>query len=317
MRMDIAAQTDIGLRKKNNEDCYGVFRDDMANLRLFEEGAMLVVADGLGGHVGGEIASKLAVSVMREILVQELPTPPEDPDAADPGPLPVMVEGTIKANLAICQTNIDLVRSDKPMGTTLLTGLVTPKKVYLCNVGDSRCYLLRDGDIIERTEDHSWVDEQVKQGMMTRAEAEVDHRRNMVTRSVGTHKEVESDTYMWHIVPGDWLLFCTDGLVNMVKDPRIAEEFRKRASAAEIAHNLVELANENGGKDNTTVIVANVSPSSVRLAAMRSRKFFIKYKVAILVSAFALIWGSICFAAGVMTRDWTLTFISKLKTLFL
>lgn len=301
--MDIAAQTDIGRRKKNNEDCYGVFREDTPGLRLFDEGALLCVADGLGGHVGGEIASKLAVSVMKDIIKEQWPDPPDDPEEPDPAVLPIMINGTVNANQAICQTNLDLVKGNKPMGTTFLSAIVTPKKVYLSNVGDSRCYHIRDGEIIDKTEDHSWVDEQVKLGMMSRAEAEVDHRRNFVTRSVGTHAEVEVDTYVWHIVPGDWLLLCTDGLVNMVKDTEIVGEFRKHSPSAEIAHRLITLANENGGKDNTTVIVANISPSFLRLIVMRSRSFFGKHGGVLIWIGSAILYGLTCFAAGFFGKD--------------
>jgi len=292
--MDIAAQSDIGRRKKNNEDAFGVFRDDTPGLQLFDDGAMLCVADGLGGHVGGEIASKLAVSVMKESLALQPPPPPEDPEESDPGYLPTMIESSKRANQAIFQTNQDLVKHDKPMGTTLLTAIVTPKKVFISNIGDSRCYHIREGEIIARTEDHSWVDEQVKLGMMTRAEAEGDHRRNYVTRSVGTHVEVEVDSYIWHIVPGDWILLCSDGLVNMVKDSEIAEEFVKGGAAAEIAHRLVDKANENGGKDNITVILANISPSPLRLVAMRTRSFMRKHGGTFLWLA----GGLLCLLAG-------------------
>ena len=266
MRIDIAAQTDIGRRKQKNEDYYGVFRDDTPGMQLIDEGALLCVADGLGGHVGGEIASKLAVTTLRDTLRQ---TPPEEEDFDGEGPLPVICRGIHNANDNVFRTNQDLVKSGRPMGTTLLAALVVPKKAYIANVGDSRCYHIRDGEIIAKTEDHSWVDEQVKLGLMSRAEAEIDERRNMVTRSIGTHPEVEIDTYIWHIVSGDMLLLCTDGLVNMVKDTEITDEFRKNSSPAEVAHRLVTLANERGGKDNITVVIGDVNPS---LTAVTQRR---------------------------------------------
>lgn len=302
MRIDIAARTDIGRRKRNNEDFYGVFQKDTPNLQLFREGALLCVADGLGGHVGGEIASKLSVSVVKDCLKLPPPAPGEDP-TQDQGLLPILRQAVLNANAAIFQTNVDLVKTELPMGTTFLCAAVTPKRVYIANVGDSRCYLIRDGGIISKTEDHSWVDEQVKLGTMSKAQAEIDPRRNIVTRSIGTHEEVEVDPYLWHIVPGDTLLLCTDGLVNMLKDAEIAEEFKKNASPAEIADRLVDAANENGGKDNITVIVADVSPSTTRQLERRLRNFSRKRGAKMLWLVLGILYGGLCFAAGYFLRD--------------
>ncbi|MCC6698021.1 MAG: serine/threonine-protein phosphatase [Candidatus Hydrogenedentes bacterium] len=297
MRIDIAAQTDIGRRKRNNEDFFGVFREDTAGLQLFDEGALLCVADGLGGHIGGEIASKLAVSIAKDMLKKPPPPPPADPEA-DEGLLPIIREAIRRANDNVHQTNRDLVTGGRPMGTTLLTVIVTPKKVFIGNVGDSRCYHIRDGEILAKTEDHSWVDEQVKMGMMTKAEAESDNRRHMVTRSIGTHPEVDIDTYMWHVVPGDTLLLCTDGLVNMCKDAEIIEEFRKNLAPAEIASRLITMANDNGGKDNITVIVADISPSMRTVVRHNVRAFSRKRGAGILYFLLALLYGALCAAGG-------------------
>lgn len=314
MRLDIAAQTDTGRRKKKNEDAYGVFREGMPGLRLFDEGALVCVADGLGGHIGGDIASKLSVSIVKDIL--QSPPPPlpagsEEVDERDEGPLPVLREAIRKANDSIYATNRDLMKSQeedapklRPMGTTVLAALIQPRRVYIGNVGDSRCYHIRDGEIIARTEDHSWVDEQVKQGLMSKAEAETDHRRNIVTRCVGTHADISVDTYRWHIVPGDMLLLCTDGLVNMVKDQEILDEFAKHGTAADIAQRLVALANENGGKDNITVVVANISPHPLRLVYLRLRSLVRRRRVSLAAAFFALVYGGIAFAAGWFARHY-------------
>lgn len=300
MRLDIAAQTDVGRRKNKNEDSHGVYREDAPDLRLFSEGALLIVADGLGGHVGGEIASKLAVSLVKDVLREEVAQDSEEGevDERDEGPLPILRAAFIKANDSIFQTNKDLVRRGRPMGTTVLAAVVEPKKVYICNIGDSRCYHLREGEIIARTEDHSWVDEQVKMGLMSKAEAETDSRKNIVTRCVGTHPEISVDTYRWHIVPGDMLLLCTDGLVNMVTDADIKNEFRKGGTSAEIAQRLVRLANENGGKDNITVIVANISPRILRLIQLKGRAFFRQHGFTIAWIFFGLLYGAACAAGG-------------------
>ncbi len=184
------------------------------------------------------------------------------------------------------------------MGTTLISALVTPQKVYLCNVGDSRCYHIREGQIIGKTEDHSWVDEQVKLGLMSKAESELDTRKNVVTRSIGTRPEVEVDMYLWHTIPGDWILLCTDGLINMVKEEEILAEFKKGATAAEIAARLVAHANENGGKDNITVLAANISPNPVRLLYLKTQSLV--RKLGPLVS---LLIGVAGFILGYMASD--------------
>ena len=160
MRIDIAAQSDIGRRKKENEDSFGVFRDDSAGLNLFDEGSLVVVADGLGGHMGGEIASKLAVSIFKDVIKEHPPEPNEEDDYDKPL-LDRMTHYVQMANQSVYQTNADLNPEGKPMGTTLVTGLISPRQVHICNVGDSRVYHIRDGVILTHTEDHSWVDEQV------------------------------------------------------------------------------------------------------------------------------------------------------------
>jgi len=309
MRLDIAGQTDVGRRKPKNEDFYGIFREGAEGLRLFKEGAMICVADGLGGHAGGEIASKLAVSILRDMLGEERPAGNGRNGSNEAGPLPVLRRGIEKANENIYKTNRDLMqaqagegRNMRPMGTTLLAAIIEPKSVYIGNVGDSRCYHIRDGEMLARTEDHSWVDEQVKLGMMSKAEAETDRRKNVVTRCVGTHEDIAVDTYNWSILPGDMLLLCTDGLVNMVKDSEIIEYFRKNASCAEIAQQLVALANENGGKDNITVVVVNVSPSLPHLLRLRCRSLLRKSGLTIGWGLFLIVYGAAAFAAGYFAR---------------
>lgn len=305
MRLDIAAISDVGRRKKNNEDSYVIVREGAKDLRLFKEGALVCVADGLGGHTGGEIASKLAVKIVGELAKDHPPRMPQNEDSGDErneGPLPKVRTAIEKANESIFQTNKDLVRTRRPMGTTVLTAIINPKKIYIGNVGDSRCYHIRDGEILTQTEDHSWVDEQVKMGLMSKTEAETDRRKNIVTRCVGTHEEVTVDTYRWHIVPGDMLLMCTDGLVNMVRDDEIKREFQRNASAAEIAQRLVNRANDNGGKDNVTVVVVSVSPAPMRLFYMRIAAFFRRNGIGLAWALFLVVYGALAFYAGYLLR---------------
>ena len=300
--MDIAAQTDVGRHKRNNEDFYGVFREDFPGLQLFAEGALLCVADGLGGHIGGEIASKLAVSRFKDCIKESPPPPNEDQQEYDKQFFEILTRAITLANENVHQTNKELVRSSRPMGTTLLGALIDRKKVYITNVGDSRCYHIRDGEILATTEDHSWVDEQVRMGLMSRAEAESDYRKNIVTRCIGTHPEVPVDTYTWHVVQGDVLLLCTDGLVNMVKDADIRAVFQVRGSSAEFAHRLVDMANEKGGRDNITVIVANISPSPWHFVLLHLNSFRRKHGRQVAWGLLSLLFGAACFAAGYYLR---------------
>jgi protein phosphatase len=302
MRLDIAALSDMGRRKRENEDSFGVFRDDTPNLDLFRDGALVAVADGLGGHMGGEIASKLAVSILRDSLKEPPPQPTPDGDTDGPT-LDLMTRYVRLANSSVYKTNQDLNPNGKPMGTTLTACLISPKKAYVCNVGDSRVYHIRDGDIIGRTEDHSWVDEQVKAGLMSKSEAELDFRRNVVTRSVGTRPDIEIDSYVWHVVAGDWLLLCSDGLVNMVKDAEICAEFRRGGSAAEIVHRLVNMANENGGKDNITVVAASISPSPFLLLYVRLRSIKRKHGFKLMWFLVSALLGLVGFLAGYIYRS--------------
>lgn len=302
MQLDIAAQTDVGRRKKNNEDFYAIFREDTQNLRLFKEGAMLCVADGLGGHVGGEIASKLAVATFRDCLAKDPPDPSLAPEEGDKHFAGVLTDAMTSANANIHNTNKNLVKAGRPMGTTLLAALINPRKVYIANVGDSRCYHIRDGEIISATVDHSWVDEQVALGLMTKAEAEADSRKNILTRCIGTHPEVPVDNYLWYIVPGDIVLLCTDGLVNMVKDPDIRAVFQKRASAADYARELVDLANENGGRDNITVVIAQVSPGKMHSAAISANRYWRLHGKTTLWALATTLIAAAAFCAGWFLR---------------
>ena len=302
MRFDIAALSDIGRRKKRNEDAYGLVLEGADGVNLFKEGALLCVADGLGGHLAGDIASKLAVSIVRDI-VKEKPPSLEDynevTDKKDVGPLYLMRNAILRANESIFTTNRDNgLLKNRPMGTTILSAVVEPKWVYVANVGDSRCYHIRGGEVIDFTEDHSWVDEQVKQGLMSKEEAESDSRRNIVTRCVGTREDIEIDTYRWNIVAGDILLLCSDGLVNMVPDKDILAEIKKDGTAADIAQNLVQLANDNGGKDNITVIIARINPKPSRMFYLRLRSIYRSYAGKALKLILFILYGLICMGIG-------------------
>ena len=299
MLIDVGAGTHIGRKKEKNEDSYGVFNAAQSGVRLFKQGMLLAVADGLGGHIGGDIASKLAVSMVKDALKEDAPSEDDiDSEREDEHYLGVLERAMSRANDSIFQTNRDLIKGKRPMGTTLCAALIRPRFMYVGNVGDSRVYLFRRDRFIVQTEDHSWLDEQVKQGLMSQEDADKDKRKNLVTRCIGTHDAIEVDTYKWKIESGDQVLLCTDGLTNMVGDDAIAEVLRRPHTTQEKVDALIALANENGGKDNITLILALVNPAPSTLRVMRLKAWMRKNRDNITKTLVMGVWGLFCFLTG-------------------
>ncbi len=299
MLIDVAAASDIGRKKDKNEDSFGLIDENTPGLRLFRQGMLLAVADGLGGHIGGDIASKLAVSIMKD-AAKEPPPREEDIDSEREDEYYIgVIQGAMRrANDSIYKTNLDLIKGKRPMGTTLCVALLRPKCAYVGNVGDSRVCLFRDGRLAAQTEDHSWLDEQVKQGLMTQAEAAKDKRKNLLTRSIGTHPEIEIDIYTWRLEPGDQILLCSDGLLNMVSEQRILEVMTHPALAEEKVETLIRLANEEGGKDNITAAVAAINPDKGQLGRLKRRAWLRKREEALRRQGHTLLFGALCFLLG-------------------
>lgn len=302
MLIDVAAGTHIGRKKDKNEDSYGVFTDDTPELRLFKQGALLAVADGLGGHIGGDIASKLTVSMIKDTLMRD-PPPYDDigSEREDTYYISVLKESIERANESIFRTNMDLVKGRRPMGTTVTTALVRPKMVYIINVGDSRAYLFRGDRFVAQTRDHSWIEEQVSQGLMTLAQAEQDKRKNLITRSIGTHSAIESDVYQWRIEPGDQLLLCSDGLVNMVQDAQIRDILATPSLASEKVDALIALANEQGGRDNITVVLAAINPEKRQIRRLKRQAWLNSHFETIKRWAIHAMIGLTCYALGCLS----------------
>ncbi|MEZ4819127.1 MAG: Stp1/IreP family PP2C-type Ser/Thr phosphatase [Bdellovibrionota bacterium] len=253
--------TDIGQRRQRNEDSY------LVNDKL----GLYIVADGMGGHAGGEFASKIAVSTVEEIIRGEdrekshipgeniLDTP--SPETVDEK----KIQGDAQERLkdAINRAGNMIVRRAyeepelKGMGTTATVMLVSDDKAYIAHVGDSRAYCVRAGNIIQITEDHSLVHEQLKSGLITEEEAKTHQLKNIITRSVGVQEEVEVDTIVWQLEKGDAYLLCSDGLSNMLEDPEI-QNIITQYDVEQAARELVDLANDRGGDDNITLILLKV-----------------------------------------------------------
>lgn len=238
------AKTDLGNVRENNEDKFDFFEPTEPTL-LAERGSVYAVCDGMGGHSAGQIASELALKTFLKAYYDlELP----DVDTA-------LHSAVLSAN-ALVREVAQAIPGRRGMGTTLTAAILLENEAHVVHVGDSRCYLVR-GEVIQQiTDDHSYVMEQVRQGLMTLQEAQYSPYRNVITRSIGM-EQVEPDIYRVVLEAGDRLVLCTDGLTTHVSDEQIAEVVRTQSPSA-AAQKLVEMALEEGGSDNVTVIVLHI-----------------------------------------------------------
>lgn len=235
--MKVASLTDAGLVRKTNEDSL------FADARL----GLLIVADGMGGHAGGEVASRVAVTTISGLLKTDMP----DGSAAG------LIRGAIEqANIAIL-AEAEAHPALQGMGTTLVLALCHGDSIHLAHLGDSRAYLIRNGSIQRLTEDHSLVAQMVKAGQLTAEEAPHYHLRNVVTRSLGNQKIAEPDLAVVEWSPGDFLLLCSDGLTNMVEESELRSLISRGGVDLERScRQAIDLANRNGGRDNITAVLA-------------------------------------------------------------
>jgi protein phosphatase len=233
--------TDVGKKRDHNEDNHLV-REDLG---------LFAVADGMGGHQAGERASKMAL----ETLTSELRRPGETADRNDV--LSCLRTATQAAGAAI----FDAAQADpalQGMGTTMTSLWFHHGRAYLAHVGDSRAYLYRNGRVQQLSDDHSWVSEQVRAGMMTEEEARESKFRHIITRSVGFEREVQVDGAAIPVQAGDCYLICSDGLSNYLDSEELARIFNSRFYG-ELPRLLVDLANDRGGDDNITVVLIHVA----------------------------------------------------------
>jgi protein phosphatase len=236
VKLKWGATTDVGMVRQQNED------DFCAEENLF------VVADGMGGHNAGEVASALAISTVRSGARGGIFTADQFRELVQ------------QANTAIYTASLD-DSTQSGMGTTLTAMAVVPGEepaVLVANVGDSRTYLFRHGVLSRVSVDHSYVQELVNEGIITPEEARVHPRRNIVTRAMGIDRNVQVDVFHQLVRTGDRVLLCSDGLVDEVADFDIAQVLIDHSDPQEAAEALVMVANANGGRDNTTVIVVDI-----------------------------------------------------------
>lgn len=230
MRARVAAGSDIGHVREGNEDSYLV------------QAPLFAVADGMGGHRGGEVASRLAVETIEEMFARREGT---------------IVEEVREANRVVFETSL-LDRNVAGMGTTLTGALLEGDRLRFAHVGDSRAYLLREGELRLLTEDHTLVRRMVLEGELTEEEAEVHPHRSVLTRALGTDVDVEIDELELEVRIGDRVLLCTDGLTGMVSESRIREVLTETPDPQGAVDRLIREANDAGGVDNITAIVVDL-----------------------------------------------------------
>lgn len=236
MKFDSWYLTDKGLRRDSNQDSCLINRE----LGLF------IVADGMGGHSGGEVASSMAVETVEEMMLQ--------PEAMKKSPRELLQLSYEEASKRI----FDLAANERPelagMGTTMVMAHVRGKHLYVGNVGDSRCYLFKKPYLWQITEDHSLINEQLRAGVMSEEQVMQFVGRNVITRSVGYEREVYPDIIEREISPGEIFLMCSDGLSGLVPDQRISEILNQNTPDKAVKA-CVEQALANGGDDNVTVML--------------------------------------------------------------
>jgi serine/threonine protein phosphatase PrpC len=244
--VNVAQRTDVGRKRFHNEDSVAhIVPTDP--VMMVKKGALFIVADGMGGHAAGEVASEIAVNTVCNMYYQ---VPSEDVPSA-------LVHAVMSANAIIYQRSSEN-QSQQGMGTTCVAAVLQGTTAYIANVGDSRAYLIRQGQIRQVSQDHSWVAEQVRAGFMTPEQAGMHAMRNMITRSMGFYPTVAVDIFTEQVTEGDILVLCSDGLSGMVSDSEILQ-IVQQFGPQESVYRLIERANGYGGVDNITVLIARVS----------------------------------------------------------
>ena len=247
--LEIARLTDVGQRRDHNEDA----------IASDPEIGLVVLADGMGGYKAGEVASEMAIlTIIAELKEHIVNCPPgqRDADTGMQREARLLIDAVAKANESIYH-----VSQSQPqcagMGTTLVVGLFTNDRILVGHIGDSRMYRLRAGELQQITEDHSLLQEQIRSGLITPEQARESHNKNLVTRALGVDPQVELELHEHEVLPGDLYLLCSDGLTDLVEDEDIHLTMTALGANLELAaHQLVEMANDNGGKDNISVILA-------------------------------------------------------------
>lgn len=251
LKLEFAGLTDVGRVREKNEDA----------IAISEEFQFAVLADGMGGYNGGEIASEMAVSGIKEILEKGL--------RRSCFPFFWRRNRSVRQILeyAISEVNQRIyqkARSDlhyHGMGTTLLVAVFHGNVVTIAHIGDSRIYRFRDGGLEQLTRDHTWVENQVRMGWMNKEEAQVSTNKNLLTRALGVYENVSADVQEMLILPGDTYLLCSDGLTDMLSEQALQFYLRfQGVDVQSMCQHFLTAANEEGGIDNISVILVQTRP---------------------------------------------------------
>lgn len=241
-----AAMSRKGPSRQGNEDNFAIVSKE----NLFP--AVLVVADGMGGHLNGELASKIAIDGIREMLY---PLLPQEEDLAE---VTRLLEDNVQSiNISIYKRSLES-QSNSGMGTTMTCAIFYPDNIYLCQIGDSRCYRLREELLEQLTKDQTLVQEMIDLGEIDEKEARVHPQRHILTQAMGSPDYIRPAIDVFELEAGDRYLVCSDGLHGYVPDEDIEWLLQNSKNAREAAEKLVDIAHASGGQDDVTVIVAFV-----------------------------------------------------------
>ena len=245
MTLEFFSATDTGRARNNNED----------SVAVDEASALLVLADGMGGYNAGEVASGMATSFIKSELGRWLSEASDNATDTDVRrAMDICVDNANRAIFNAANSNPKYAG----MGTTLVVGVFREARLLMGHVGDSRAYRYRASRLTQITHDHSLLQEQIDSGLITPEQAAFSANKNLVTRAVGVEDTVLLETHLHDVLPGDTYLLCSDGLSDMLDDESIAQLLSSSESLSETAGSLIEAANEAGGKDNISVVLARV-----------------------------------------------------------
>lgn len=239
--MKVCGLTDNGLSRENNQD--SLFVSDIVDLPLF------IVADGMGGHNAGEIASNIAVETIKEKFIEN-----KEILNFKENIIKTIKDSVYEANRKIYFKSLTTPECSG-MGTTLTMSYIYDKEIYIGHIGDSRAYFIKNSKIQQITEDDSLVNELIKNGSITPEEAKTHPQRNVITKALGTSIDIEIDIQTIEYKADDILIICSDGLSNMVKESNVLNIIKSEDDISLSCENLVGLAKENGGSDNITLII--------------------------------------------------------------